>query len=377
MKITKITVRRIAIPFTAGTRKIAQVKEEDKFNGASPNIDKMESLLVEVATDTGLIGWGEAFGHASNIVTYAALEHLVAPMFLGKDVANYEKDLYAAKRALHSFGGSGPMLYALSAVDIAIWDLKAQQAKQPLYKFLGGTTGKISLYASLVSYGNEPAKVRDNVLRTANAGFKKIKLHETTYAAIEAARNALPDDIELMVDVNCPWDLADATRKVTELKSLNLSWIEEPVWPPENCAQLAAIRQIGVPISAGENASGPEGFEQLFTTGAIDIAQPSVSKIGGITGMYDVCKRAEHHRVKVVPHCFYYGAGMVATAHFIAANMPETSLEIPFIELGDHLHPLNKCPATYDLGDAFGLGFSPEPRILEKYTIASCIICSK
>ena len=377
MKITKITVRRIAIPFTAGVRKIAPVKEEDKFNGASPNIDKMESLLLEVETDTGLTGWGEAFGHASNAVTFSALEHLVAPMFIGKDIADYETHLYAAKRALHSFGSSGPMLYALSAIDIAIWDLKAQQAKQPLYKFLGGKTGKINLYASLVSYGNEPVKVQENVIRTANAGFKKIKLHETTYAAIAAARDALSDDIELMVDVNCPWSLAEALDKVTELKSLNLGWVEEPVWPPEDAAQLATIRKIGVPISAGENASGPEGFEQLFKAGAIDIAQPSVSKIGGITGMYDVCKRAKHYQVKVVPHCFYYGAGMVATAHFIAANMPETSLEIPFIELGDHLHPLNECPAIYDLGDAIGLGFSPKPEILEKYTIASCLISHK
>jgi len=377
MKITKITVRRIAIPFSAGVREIAPVKEEDKFNGASPNIDKMESLLVEVETDTGLIGWGEAFGHASNVVTFSVLEHLVAPMFVGKNIADYEASLYAAKRALHSFGSSGPMLYALSAIDIAIWDLKAQQAKQPLYKFLGGTTGKISLYASLVSYGNEPAKVRENVIRTANAGFKKIKLHETTYAAIAAARDALPDDVELMVDVNCPWNLTEATDNVTELKPLNLGWVEEPVWPPEDAAQLATIRKIGVPISAGENASGPEGFEQLFKAGAIDIAQPSVSKIGGITGMYDVCKRAKHHQVKVVPHCFYYGAGMVATAHFIAANMPETSLEIPFIELGDHLHPLNECPATYDLGDTLGLGFSPKPEILERYTIASCLINDK
>ncbi|WP_137169521.1 mandelate racemase/muconate lactonizing enzyme family protein [Marinomonas sp. FW-1] len=377
MKITKITIRRIAIPFTAGVRHIAPVKEEDKFNGASPNIDKMESLLVEVETDTGLIGWGEAFGHASNVVTYAALEHLVAPMFVGKHIAEYEQHLYAAKRALHSFGSSGPMLYALSAIDIAIWDLKAQQAKQPLHQFLGGKSGKISLYASLVSYGNEPEKVRENVLRTAKAGFKKIKLHETTYDAVAAARHALPDDVELMVDVNCPWNLAEATAKVTELKPLNLGWVEEPVWPPEDTAQLASIRKIGVPISAGENASGPDGFEQLFKAGAIDIAQPSVSKIGGITGMYDVCDRAKHHNVKVVPHCFYYGAGMIATAHFIAANMPETSLEIPFIELADFLHPLNECPATYDLGNTFGLGFSPKPEIIEKYTIASCLISNK
>lgn len=374
MKITKIIVRRIAIPFTAGSRTSMQVKEEDKFNGAAPNIDKMESLLVEVETDAGLTGWGEAFGHASNIVTFAALEHLVAPLFIGKSIASYEQTLYEAKRALHSFGSTGPMLYALSAIDIAIWDLKAKQVNLPLYKYLGGNSGQINLYASLVSYGNDPIKVKEHVLRTAAAGFKQMKLHETTYAAISAAKEALPSNIKLMVDVNCPWGLIEAKSKVAELKELELGWLEEPVWPPEDAEALATIRQLGLPISAGENASGPEGFEQLFRANAIDVAQPSVSKIGGITGMLDVCERAKKHQITVVPHCFYYGAGLVATAHFIAATMPHISVEIPFIELSEHLHPLNACPATYHLGHQSGLGFSPNPEILEKYSVATSSI---
>lgn len=374
MQITRITLRRIAIPFTAGERKMAQVKEEDKFNGASPNIDKMESLLVEVHTDSGLVGWGEAFGHASNPVTFAALEHLVAPLFIGKNIENYEQSLYEARRALHSFGSTGPMLYALSAIDIAVWDLKAQQAKQPLYQLLGGQSGEISLYASLVSYGNDPIKVAENVIRTAQHGFKQIKLHETAYPAIAAARSALPEDVQLMVDVNCPWTLSDAMNKVEALSDLKLGWLEEPIWPPEDLSSLAKIRQLGTPISAGENASGVEGFEQLFSSKAIDVAQPSVSKIGGITGMLAVLEKAETHQVTLVPHCFYYGAGLIATAHFIAAKMPNTPLEIPFIELAEQLHPILAFPAQFDLGNAHGLGFAPNHEQLEKYTIAVQII---
>lgn len=374
MNIQHVHIVRLAIPFSAGQRKLAEVQDSDKYNGASPNIKKMETLLVRVETDNGLVGWGEAFGHGSNCVTFTALEQLVTPLFLGKSLNNYEQALYEAKRALHSFGTSGPMLYALSAIDTAVWDIKAKAANQPLYQYLGGSNGHINLYASLVSFGNDPIAVAEQVTKTYQAGFTKIKLHETAPVAIAAAREALPSAAELMVDVNCPWNLDQAKAIVEEVKALQLGWLEEPIWPPENATDLAKLRGLGVPLSGGENASGPEGFEALFNAGAIDIAQPSVAKIGGITGMLDVLTRAKAHNVRVVPHCFYYGAGLLATAHIVAALTPNESAEIPYIELESHLHPITQFQPNFDLGDKPGLGFDPDPRLIEQYLIAEATL---
>lgn len=144
-----------------------------------------------------------------NPVTYSALEHQVAPFFIDKQFLDQEslstlmKD---AEYAFHGFGRTGPIRYALSAIDIALWDLLAQQEKLPLWKLLGGKRQKISIYPSLVSYENDPIEVSKKVQEVVSKGFKQIKLHETTFEAVKAAKNALSPDCELMVDVNCCWN---------------------------------------------------------------------------------------------------------------------------------------------------------------------------
>ena len=371
MKISRIDIHRIAIPFSAGERHQTEVKGDDTYNAASPNISKMESLMVRVVTECGLEGWGEAFGHGLNPVTYSALESLVAPFFLGADLDDYQQHLYQAKRAFHSFGSTGPMLYALSAIDTAVWDIRAKAEGKPLYQLLGGSHGKIELYASLVSYGNDPEEVARQVHRVYQRGFRSTKLHETAVAAIRSARSALPDDAELMVDVNCPWFPEEAIRQASQLRDLDLTWLEEPVWPPDNLTALARVRATGVAISAGENASGVAGFEQLFSAGAVDVAQPSVAKIGGVTGMLEVQKLAANYGIRLVPHCFYYGPGMLAAAHIVAAMESKTRLEVPLIELAARLHPLHAFTPTFDLGTEHGLGFAPDPELLEKYRVES------
>ncbi|MGB0733353.1 MAG: mandelate racemase/muconate lactonizing enzyme family protein [Pontibacterium sp.] len=374
MKIAKIDIYQIAIPFTAGNREIIEVSDDDKFNGASPNIQKMESLLVSITTDTGCVGWGEAFGHAVNPVTLSALESLVSPLFIGSEIELYDDTLYKAKRALHSFGLTGPTLYALSAIDIAVWDIKAKIAEKPLWQLLGGQSGQIELYASLVSYNNIPERVCEQVMYTYQQGFKKIKLHETEFQAIEAARQALPSDAELMVDVNCPWNGEQACQEAKQLAPLNLGWLEEPVWPPEDYIQLAKVRAQGTPLSAGENTPGLQAFANLIASNAVDVIQPSVAKIGGISGMLDVLEMSKDAPSKLVAHCFYYGAGLLATAHFVASKAPDTAVEVPYIQLEKPLHPLNTCPSHFDLGSTPGLGFTPAPELLTEYLITHRVV---
>ncbi len=372
MKIEKITLTRIAIPFDSGREKYADAHQD--YNAASPALSKMESLLVCIETDDGLTGWGEAFGHLINPVTFCALEQSVGPFFLGKTLstrADLDALMTSADYAFHGFGRTGPVRYALSAIDIALWDLLSRKAEQPLWRYLGAKRPVIRVYPSLVSYGNEPARVAEKAREVWQQGYDAIKLHETALPAIAAVRRALPADVSLMVDVNCPWSVEEACQQADALRELNLTWLEEPVWPPDDYAGLATVRRHGVPLSAGENAAGDADFARLVSTGAVDILQPSVCKVGGISGMLRVFALGREHAVTVIPHCFYYGAGLLATAHLISLLPENVRLEVPWVQWTPLLHPFLNIQPEMTLPDSPGLGFEPNPEVLADFTIAS------
>lgn len=371
MRIEAIEVMRVAIPFDAHRR--APAEEEVTFNAASTSLKRMETLLVRVVTDTSLIGWGEAFGHLANPVTDQALRTLVAPFFIGRELPQDRPSLEAltdeAERALHVFGRTGPVRYAISAIDIALWDLLAQQQGLPLWRCLGATRQHIKRYASLVSYDNEPDEVARQVQRACRAGFDMLKLHETEFEAIAAARDALPEGATLMVDVNCPWSREEAERHAEMLRELDLGWLEEPIWPPDDYVGLARLRLSGMPLAAGENVDGDRGFVQVIANRAVDVVQPSVAKVGGITAALRVFEMAREHDVRVVPHCFYYGAGMLATAHLVATLAPDVLLEVPFIQFESALYPDWPAGAELELPDAPGLGFQPDAEVIDRYRL--------
>ncbi len=375
MKIIAIDVMRIAMPFTSGRENDPlNAGGGDAYNAASRQLTRMETLLVRLTTDNGLLGWGEGFGHLTNSVTYAALVGPVGRFFIDKDFDGTPEGLGQlmdqAQRAFHAFGRSGAVQFALSALDIALWDLCAKQAGRPLWQLLGATRGEIGVYASLVSYDNDPLQVAAHARRAYDAGFRAIKLHETDYAAIAAARTALPLDAQLMVDVNCPWTVEEACRQAVALRELNLGWLEEPIWPPDDLAGLARVRACGTPIAAGENAQGVQGFLQHFTAGAVSVAQPSVAKIGGISAALEVYRLARAHRVKVVPHCFYYGAALMATAHLVATLPEEIQLEVPYLQWPEPLYAELDFTPRMTLPLTPGLGFAPDEAILARYRIA-------
>ncbi|MCS2158961.1 mandelate racemase/muconate lactonizing enzyme family protein [Scandinavium sp. H11S7] len=374
MKITKIEVLRVAIPFSSDREKISETQSE-AYNAASPELTRMETLLVKISTDTGLQGWGEGFGHLCNPMTETALNGMVGRFFLGQTCPQSPQDIAVlmqlAEINFHAFGRTGPVVFALSAVDIALWDLLAKFRNQPLWQVLGAKRQKIGVYASLVSYGNYPERVAEKVMSTYLAGFRAIKLHETAYSAIAAAREVLPADAELMVDVNCPWNVEEAATQAQALRSLNLAWLEEPVWPPDDLAALAEVRKQGTRIAAGENAAGVQGFVEHFAHRAIDIAQPSVSKVGGITAMLKVFSLAKQHHIRIVPHCFYYGAGLMATAQLVATLDDSVSLEVPYIQWQETLYPqLNFAPQMV-LPNSPGIGFEPSLSVIQKNLISS------
>jgi len=375
MKVQEIDIFRVALPFDAGRKPAAGIGEGggDAFNAASRSLARMESLMVRLTTDTGVQGWGEGFGHLINPVTFAALAGSVGRFFLGTDVTgqpeSFSGRMRQAHRAFHAFGATGPVMYALSALDTALWDICAKAAGVPLRRLLGAGRDAVPCYASLVCYDNDPAEVARQAVRAADLGFRKIKLHETVPAAVLAARDALGDGVELMVDVNCPWSRRQAQEAVRRMAGARLGWVEEPIWPPADLAGLAQLRRLGVPVAAGENAAGVQGFEQHFQAGALDVAQPSVAKIGGVSGMIEVVRLAREHGVKVVPHCFYYGPGLSAAAQIVASLSDDVFLEVPFLQWARPLHAQQQPVPVLSLPDAPGIGFEPDMRVLESHLL--------
>jgi len=329
----------------------------------------IDMLLVRVETDAGLTGWGEAFGHRIFHATRAAIDTLLAPLCVGRDprqIAALNEDL---QRVLHGVGRNGPTIYGLSGIDIALWDIAGKAAGVPIYRLLGGSARPtLPAYASLLRYGDADA-VAHYTEQALGRGYRHVKLHEITVPEITAARAVAGPGLPIMVDTNCPWTVPQAVAMARRLAPLDLYWLEEPVWPPENVAGLAEVRtQGGIPTAAGENYGTAWDFRRAFEAGAITYAQPSVTKIGGITEMRRVMALADLFGVPVIPHSAYFGPGLLASIHCIAALAPTGLVERFYCDfeenpLGDAIHPRDGHLAV---PQGPGLGVDPDPRLLDK-----------
>ncbi|MGH7391757.1 MAG: mandelate racemase/muconate lactonizing enzyme family protein [Candidatus Rokuibacteriota bacterium] len=344
------------------------------IDGATPMLGgrartSIDMLLVRVDTDAGITGWGEAFGHRIFHATRAAIDTLLGPMCVGRDPGQILALNDELQRVLHGVGRGGPTIYALSGIDIALWDIAGKAAGLPLYRLLGGSPrADLPAYASLLRYGAAPAVARYTE-QALGRGYRHIKLHEITVPEVKAARDVAGAGVPIMLDTNCPWTVTQAIEMAQRLAPLGLHWLEEPVWPPENLGGLAEVRaRGGIPTAAGENYGTVWEFRRAFEAGALAYAQPSVTKIGGVTELRKVITLAEAFGVQVVPHSAYFGPGLLASIHGIAAMPAESLVErfyCDFAEnpLGDAIHPRDGRIAV---PQGPGLGVDPDPRLLEK-----------
>ena len=328
----------------------------------------LNMLLVRLETDQGVTGWGEAFGHGVCPATKTAFDTLVAPMLVGRDPANIDALMHHVTQTLHLFGRSGAVMYALSGVDIALWDIAGKVAGKPLYAMLGGTNRALPAYASLLRCSG-PDTVASSCTRALEQGYRQIKLHEITVPAVQAARAATGPDVTLMVDTNCPWTVDEALAMAAALRPFDLHWLEEPVWPPEDHAGLAKVRAAGAVIAAGENAAGLIEFHRAFELGALDVAQPSMTKIGGISEMLRIIALAKAFGVRLVPHCPYFGPGFIASLHICAALPADTPVERLAVDLeaspfGDWVDAKG---GEMRVPQGPGLGVDPDPALIARY----------
>ena len=367
MIIERIETFPLRIPFRPGA-------------GPAGTAGAVGSLLVKVTTDEGVKGWGEAFGFEAVPVTRRAVEELVAPLCAGRDAAPIAPLMREVQQKLHVFGRAGAVMHALSAVDTALWDIAGKTAGLPLHRLLGGSDGSdvsdgsgtdrsLPCYASLDPY-QDPALVRAAVRRALDAGFRAVKLHEREPDAVYAARAEAGPEVGLMVDVNCPWTLDEARSRAAELTDAGLTWLEEPLWPPEDYAGLARLRQeCGIPLAAGENASTLLEFGRLMD-GAVDFVQPSVAKMGGVTELREVFRLAAVRGVTVLPHTFYHGPGLLAAIEVTAAlGTAESLIEWRFTDMAAHAYGAALVPVDgrIRVPAGPGLGVEPDPEVIRAY----------
>ena len=363
MKIAAIETWATRIPFDMGAKPVS-------FGGVGWQF--MHTLWLRVVTEDGREGWGEGFGHACVPATRAAIDTQIAPAVLGADARDIAGLRARLSKMLHLFGRNGPHLYGLSALDIALWDLAGQEAGLPVWRLLGGTPRpSLRAYASLLRYG-DPKLVAEACARAVAQGYRDIKLHEIELPMISTAREAIGPDVRLMVDCNCPWSKAEAVAMARALRGTNLTWLEEPLWPPEDHAGLAEVRARGkLPIAAGENAGGLHDFRSQFLAGALDVAQPSVIKIGGISAMGEIAALASAFAVRLVPHNAYFGPGYLASLHTNTALAPDAPFERLFIDLeASPYHDLVAAPdARAAVPTGPGLGRAPDMEVLRRYAV--------
>jgi L-alanine-DL-glutamate epimerase-like enolase superfamily enzyme len=238
-----------------------------------------------------------------------------------------------------------------------------------LHQLLGGGKPQLTCYASLIRYTDRKV-VAANVERALGQGFRHMKLHEIEVAPTRAARDAAGESVDIMLDVNCPWTLREALDMAQKLRPLNLRWLEEPVWPPEDHSSLAQIRaRGGIPIAAGENATTVAQFKHLFDAGAVDFVQPSPAKMGGVSELRKVFTLAAAYNVTVMPHSFYDGPAFLAGVHVNAALGRDSMVEWRFFDLEARLYGNQAIPQNGSIAvpQAPGLGFDPDPEIIRRY----------
>jgi D-galactarolactone cycloisomerase len=360
MKIARVEAVPLSIPFTYGGGAVRHGV------GAWRTLD---FCLVRVETDTGAVGWGEAFSYSCRRAVAAAVNDMVAPRAVGHDAADIGGLHAKLQRDLHLFGRYGITVFAISGLDIALWDLAGKTAGVPVHRLLGGAKRTtLPCYASLLRY-TEPKLVAQYSKRALDEGYDAIKLHEVEDDAVAAARAAVPRNAPLMVDVNCEWSPGDAIAAAKRFRPHDLEWLEEPVFPPEDFQALRAVGEAsGVPIAAGENFCFATQFAALFDARAVTFAQPSVTKVGGITEFVKVAALADARGIRVAPHSPYFGPGALATLHLLATRA-QARFEYFYLWPDGKLFGAGLDPAggAIAVPGSPGLGIDPDPEVIRRF----------
>ncbi len=341
-------------------------------------------LIVEVASDSGEVGIGNAA--LSPRVTKQVIDLYLKPILMGQNPFDYEYLWQHMYRRTIAFGRKGIGMVAISAVDIALWDLMGKILKQPVFRLLGGKTkAKIPVYASRL-YSQPLDELRKEAALYKSQGFRAMKVRfgwgpldgaegmQRNLDLVRATRETIGDEIDLMADAYMGWTFEYARRMIPLLADYHLRWVEEPVLP-DDIGGYAALRALNVvPISGGEHEFTLYGFRELIDAKAVDVIQFDTNRVGGITQARKIQALAEAYEIPVIPH-----AGQMHNFHVVMSslNSPMAEYFPPVdVEVGNELfwyifkgEPLAKNGYIELDENAPGLGLTIDEQALKKFEV--------
>jgi L-alanine-DL-glutamate epimerase-like enolase superfamily enzyme len=360
------------------------------------------TLLVQVHTDEGITGLGEAAAYGGYLESpEAVVLGELKQTILGQDPFRVERLWGMMAARAHQRGRRGMLLMAISGVDIALWDIIGQATRTPLYRLLGGYRDTLDAYASAGFYagGKGPAALAEEVGGYAARGFRAVKikvgrnpevmtnlLHDMVrpdYATasleedierVRLARHAIGPGVRLAIDANNAWTPSVALKFMREVESLDIAWLEEPVSTDDIDGSALVAHRLDTPVAGYETETSLAGFRELIVRRAVDIVQPDVIWTGGITETRKVAALAQAHNLPVIPHVFSSAVASIANMHLIAA-LPNAGL----LEFDQNPNPLRSelfeepiavaANGTVALPDRPGLGVKLRQETIDRYRI--------
>lgn len=363
------------------------------------------ALLVQVHTDAGIVGLGEAAAYGGSLESIEAIvHHDVRPAVLGEDPFRVEKLWAKMATPAHQRGGRGLLVMAISGVDIALWDIVGQATRTPLYRLLGGYRDTLDAYASAGFYARDKdaAALAEEAGGYVERGFRAVKIKvgrnpelrlnplrdmpaadyatvslEEDIERVRAVREAIGPHVELAIDANNAWTPAVALRFMRAVEPCNVAWLEEPVATDDLAGSALVAHQLDTPVAGYETETGLAGFRDLIERGAVDIVQPDAIWSGGITVGRKVAALAQAHGLPVIPHVFSSAVSLIANMHLIA-SLPNGGL----LEFDQNPNPLRTDlftePITVGpdgavrLPDRPGLGVTLNERAVAQWLVGNC-----
>jgi len=320
----------------------ADLPVDKQFKWAQAVVTKRVALIVEVFTDSSIVGIGEAFGF-SPAAGKAVVDSRFRDLLVGEnpqDINRLWDKLYTATRME---GQKGVVLQALSAIDIALWDIKGKYYNTPVFDLLGGSyRKKVETYPTglyrRVKVKDQTAALIEEAQGYVASGYHAMKLKigfglADDLAKIRAVRSAIGPEPKLMLDANCAYNSADALWLSKRIEDCDIYWLEEPMPPEDIQGYLELKNKVSFLIAAGESEFSRYGFRDLVARRAVDIIQPDTCGAGGYTEMLKIIALASAWNIRCIPHVWGTAVGLAANLqlqaampHFPTSLNPEESL---------------------------------------------------
>lgn len=389
----------------------AKIKEVEVIPLFAENAEGVKSAcIVRVRTDEGVEGIGQAEIPALIAQAFVKTkEWRVAGYFqggledilIGEDTMNVERLWHKMYASMWLYGRRGAGIAVMSAIDMALWDIKGKILGEPVFELiwsacnitradddLMGPRKRVKPYATVYPSGSTPEEVRKNLSLAVSAGFEAVKLEECEggfgrkdvkhdVELVQAAREAIGDKRDLMVDVQYIWN--DYTRALSSIRAIepfNVYFVEAPL-PPDSLEAYAVLADtVDTPIACGDGGFTTRfEFRDLIERGKVDIVQPSVVRTGGITEILRIASMAYEKGKMCIPHSYAWMVGVAAEIHLAAVipNMPYIEMPSPYPYsplISELLDPPLKLRGGYlDVPTRPGLGFELNEKIVEKYRV--------